>query len=65
VIHEQQDVSSATVSWELPAAPQAEAMVPVILLTEVVPVIAPAYPVSYDPPIRISDRVVALHVFLI
>ncbi|MBL7847321.1 MAG: hypothetical protein JNL40_07625 [Cyclobacteriaceae bacterium] len=65
VIHEHQDFNTQVSSWDFQAAPIADAIVPVILLDEVIPSVAPYLPVAYNPPLPTADRVVALHVFLI
>lgn len=45
--------------------PLDDAVVPSLILAEVIPMQEPVVYLDYDPPVRTTDRVVALQVFLI
>ena len=66
VIHEHQDFKGEIIQLEFSPSLLADAIVPAVVLAEVVPAAAArTYSPNYDPPHRSSDRTVALRVFLI
>lgn len=65
VVHEQDDFSSLSAQVELSPVQVDDAVVPSVILAEVIPSTAPFTFPAYDPPIRTNDRVVVLQVFLI
>ena len=65
VVHEQEDFSTPSASFEIALMPLDDAVVPSLIFAEVIPMQEPVVYLDYDPPVRTTDRIVALQVFLI
>lgn len=66
VIHEHQDFKGEVIQLEFSIGSATDVLVPTVVLAEVAPAAAErTYSTPYDPPLRSSNRTVALRVFLI
>lgn len=66
VIHEHQDFKGEIAQLDFSGFPIGDVLQPVVVLAEVIPAFtARTYSPNYDPPLRVSDRTVALQVFII